>query len=94
MMAEAKAKSKLSLKTSINLELTEAEAAALNVMTCYGIKSFLDGYRKHLGSFYIAPHEQGLTSLFETIKGSLPQELKRLRDYKSAIASVEAEYTK
>ena len=85
-MAKPSIKSSLTFNAVISIELTEAEADALNEMTKYGIKSFLDGYEKQLGSHYIRPHREGLASLFKTIDESLPRELKLLRDYKEAIS--------
>lgn len=88
-MAKAKVKSSLKFEAVVMLELTESEARALNEMTKYGIKNFINGYKKHLGSHYIEPHVKGLTSLFETIDGSLPSELYRLDEYKKAICEAE-----
>ena len=84
-MAKAKAKTTLNFEGKITLELTEPEARALNEMTKYGIAKFLLGYRKQLGSYYIDPHVTGLTSLFETIDESLPEELEKLKNYRVAI---------
>lgn len=91
-MANSEVKTTLAFDAKITLELTEAEAKALNEMTKYGIKPFLDGYKKYLGSHYIAPHEKGLTSLFETIDQSLPHELHKLEKYKKAICDANAEF--
>jgi len=84
-MANTKAKADLSFKAVITLELSEAEAAALDEMTKYGIKPFLEGYKKFLGESYIRPHEQGLTSLFKTIDTNLPAQLAKLKAYKESI---------
>jgi len=77
-MATSKVESGITLDIKIKLTLTVEEARALETMTGYGHKSFLDGYYKQLGKSYMQPHEKGLISLFETIKKSLPTELKKV----------------
>lgn len=57
------------------IELTLDEARALEAITTYGAKSFLEGYYKQLGKSYLQPHEKGVKSLFETIKQSLPYKI-------------------
>ena len=74
-MATAELKSTLDLKINITLDLTLAEARALNEITGYGVKEFLAGYYKQLGKSYLQPHEKGVISLFETIKQNLPGKL-------------------
>lgn len=91
-MAELKTKADLSLKFHVTLKMSIIEAEALNEMTKYGIKSFLKGYKKMLGSHYIEPHEKGLAMLFETIDGSLPKELYKLNKLREAIAEAEKEF--
>ena len=91
-MATVKAKATLEFKAAITLELNEAEAAALNEMTKYGIDQFLRGYRKQLGSSYIKPHEAGLGMLFETIDKSLPKQLDRIKRYREEIAEAEMKF--
>lgn len=74
-MAQAEIKATLKLDMKINLELTLAEARALKEITGYGHKSFLEGYYKQLGKSYLQPHEEGVISLFKTIKENLPYKL-------------------
>lgn len=87
-MAEAKLNAKTTFEAKMTIELTESEARALNEMTKYGIKSFIEGYRKCLGSHYIDPHIDGLTSLFETIDKTLPNEIYELDKCKKAIDDI------
>ena len=87
-MAEAKLKATTTFEAKITIELTESEARALNEMTKYGIKAFIEGYRKCLGSHYIDPHVRGLTSLFETIDKTLPNEIYELDKYMKAIDNI------
>lgn len=76
-MAKVNLKTKLDYDIKINLELSLEEAKALNIITKYGSKSFLEGYYKQLGKSYLQPHEKGVVSLFETIKLNLPARLKQ-----------------
>jgi hypothetical protein len=64
----------------IGIRLTEQEARALNAITEYGTESFIDTFYKYLGKSALKPHEEGLKSLFESIKKELPQHLKRADD--------------
>lgn len=50
------------------LVLSEQEAGALHQLTGYGTDQFLEVFYKHLGKAYLGPYEQGLRSLFESIK--------------------------
>lgn len=84
-MANTKAKIDLTIDTKIILELTVAEAAALNMMTTYGIVEFLKGYKEKLGRTYIEPHEQGLTDLFKTVKETLPSQLTKIETFQRDI---------
>jgi hypothetical protein len=77
-MATAKVESGITIDIKVKLTLTFEEARALEAMTVYGHKSFLEGYYKQLGKSYMQPHEKGLISLFETIKQNLPPELKKV----------------
>lgn len=88
-MASAELKSSIELQAKFTIELTEIEAKALNEMTKYGIEAFLKGYKKCLGSHYIAPHERGLRDLFVTIGSTLPREIKKLDDIKKAISFID-----
>lgn len=67
-----------SLEFKIVLNLTEMEARALQAITVYGTKSFLDYFYRDLGKVYLQPHEKGLESLFETIKSELPPHLNKI----------------
>lgn len=62
---------------SVILKLKEEEARALEAITLYGIKEFLETFYKHLGKSYLQPHEEGVKVLFETIKSELPKHLKK-----------------
>ena len=72
-----KIKSTSEFKVDILLSLSEQEARALEALTAYGTDSFLEVFYKCLGKACLSPHEQGLKSLFETIKKELPQHLEK-----------------
>ena len=88
MAKTALVKSKIEFDVKITLELTLTEARALSQMVRYGSKAFLEGYYKQLGKSYLQPYEKGIVSLFETVKDSLPGELKKANEYISAINAV------
>lgn len=93
-MAKTKAvKSNIEFDVKITLELTLEEARALNQMTIYGSKAFLEGYYRQLGKSYLQPHEKGVVSLIETVRNSLPGELMKANEYMSAINTVIEKYT-
>jgi len=75
-MSKVELKSDVKVEFQINLKLSLEEALALETMTRYGHKAFLEGYYKHLGKSYMQPHEKGLISLFTTINTELPQHIR------------------
>ena len=64
---------KAELSFSGTLKLSEAEMIALNGLTVYGTKAFLEGYKKQLGQSYM--HEKGLESLFQAITDQVRPQL-------------------
>lgn len=80
-----KIKSVSTFEVKINLELTEVEARALEAITVYGTKSFLDYFYRDLGKHYLQPHEKGVYSLFETIKSELPKHLNKANEIREII---------
>lgn len=74
-MANTSLKSELDLQITVKLEMTLAEARALNEITKYGSKPFLEWFYRNLGKHYMKPHEKGLISLFDTIDKDLQQKL-------------------
>jgi hypothetical protein len=75
-MAHVKLKSKVDVKIELSLTLTLEEARALEKITKYGAKAFLEGYYKQLGKSYLQPHEKGVVSLFESIKENLSGQIR------------------
>lgn len=62
----------------IIIELTEQEARALEAITLYGVKNFLDVFYQHLGKHYLEPHEEGIKILFSTLKTEMPKHLRKM----------------
>ena len=93
-MANTEIKAKLDLEIKITLELTLSEARALNEMVKYGSKAFLEGYYKQLGKSYLQPHEKGVVSLFETVKGNLPYKLYNADKIIKAVNDIKGELNK
>lgn len=62
----------------VYLEINESEARALLAITKYGSKSFLEVFYKSLGQTDLKPEENGLISLFETIKYEMPKHIARI----------------
>jgi hypothetical protein len=54
---------------SVTLEITEEEAYALNALVGYGVDPFLKMFYEHMGKAYLEPHEKGLRSLFDSVRG-------------------------
>lgn len=54
---------------SITIELTEAEAGALDALVGYGFEPFKQVFYEKLGRAYMEPYEAGLKSLFESVRG-------------------------
>lgn len=74
-MAEINSSSKLILE--VKLTLSEEEAKALNAITVYGADKFLEIFYQHLGKTYLEEHEDGLVSLFNSVKANLSVILKQ-----------------
>jgi len=75
-----KIKSASQFTAQINLLLSESEARALMAITEYGSKSFLEYFYTNLGKSGLEPHENGLITLFETIRSELPSHLRKIDD--------------
>lgn len=71
-------KSEAEMQFKITLELTESEARALNELTKYGAKAFLEVFYTHLGKSGLQPFENGVKALFNTASTQLPQHFNRI----------------
>jgi hypothetical protein len=56
----------------------EEELRALEALVCYGETAFLKVFYEHLGTVYMKPHEQGLRSVFKSIREEVPMILNEL----------------
>ncbi|EBA18365.1 hypothetical protein RSK20926_11619 [Roseobacter sp. SK209-2-6] len=73
-MAEFKTTTVVEAKAVITFN--ESELRALDAMTGYGADAFLEVFYEKLGKSYMQPHEQGLRSLFKTIRTPVAQALR------------------
>lgn len=75
-MARIEARPTIELKVSF--ALTEPEARALDAMVGYGDDAFIKHFYEGLGQAYMRDHEQGLRSLFQSVRSQLPGVLGRV----------------
>jgi len=74
-MAKLIAKPQLVIRAAF--ELDEAELAALEYLTSYGDKVFIDVFSEHLGGELAKSHKAGITSLFAELRNRLPRILEQ-----------------
>lgn len=74
----AKYKSGAKVDFTVNMNMNESEARALEAITGYEVDDFLKFFYAHLGKHYLEPHEDGLRELFTTIRDEIPKHLKRV----------------
>lgn len=84
-MAIIENKLDLQLKIRVNIELTEVEARALDAMVGYGFDPFKKVFYEKLGQAYMKPHEEGLKSLFDTIKKNCGPKLYQIDELKKEL---------
>jgi hypothetical protein len=79
---------KISQRPTISVEavfvFSESELRALDALVGYGADSFLKVFYEKLGKAYMTPHEAGLRILFESIRSTVPQILKRADNARDA----------
>ena len=75
-MAELKSNPKITV--NISLDLTEAEARALDALAGYDVEKFIEFFYKSMGRSYLEKYEHGLRSLFESARATLPGILDRI----------------
>lgn len=66
----------------VQLELNYHEVAALEALAGYGFENFVKVFYEHLGKCYLKPHEQGLKTLFETVRQDLPSIINKFQNAK------------
>ena len=70
----------------VSIKLTEAEIRALEALAGYGTEPFLKVFYAQMGKAYLQPYEDGLRSLFDTIRSELPPIIKRADAARTAFA--------
>lgn len=70
--------SRPTIEVKIIISLNESEARALAALTGYNFSDFRDAFYAKLGRNYLEPHEDGLFSLFKSIKEIMPREFKKI----------------
>lgn len=66
------------MEFSVFMKLREPEARALHELTVYGFDAFKKVFYEHLGSHTMKPQEEGLKSLFDSIRKEIPKHLSRI----------------
>ena len=72
------------VQVEATLIISEEELAALEALSSYGTDTFLYWFYKTLGKHYLSPHENGLRSLFDAVRGKAPTILKRAQNARAA----------
>lgn len=58
------------IELNITITLSESEARAMDALVGYGDDAFLEVFKDKLGESYIRDHENGLRSLFESMRSA------------------------
>lgn len=89
-MAKVK-QAKVEAELTVLLELNESEVRALAGIFGYNVDAFLSVFYERMGKSYVEPHEAGVRSLHQTIRGALAGPLDTLA---KARAGMKAVFTK
>jgi hypothetical protein len=72
----------IDITTTVEIKATiafnEGELRALDALTGYGIKPFLEVFYNKLGKAYMRPYEKNLRELFIKINQTVPEAIKRV----------------
>lgn len=74
------------LDLSIQFELNYHEAAALDAIAGYGFEQFIRVFYEKMGKHYLQPHENGLRSLFKSVREQLPGIVSQFEDARGVLA--------
>ena len=66
------------ITAEFEIQLTEAEARALNEMTKYSAKDFLVFWAGHMSRTLKDDHTSGIISFFDSLRGPLGEQLHQL----------------
>lgn len=72
------------IEAQATLLLTEEELRALDAVTGYGLKAFMEVFYEKMGRSYLEPHAQGLKTLFETVRARVPSILSAADEARKA----------
>lgn len=78
-------KSGFQLDCTIQLNLNEGQARALEAICGYGPDSFVKWFYKNCGTHYLKPHEQAMRDLFAVVMKELPGHLNKLDKARAAL---------
>ena len=76
-MKMAELETKPTVQLSVTIRLTESEARALDALVGYGDDAFVKAFYEGLGKAYMEQHEDGLRSLFKSVRSFMPGILER-----------------
>lgn len=98
-MAEVKATPRLGI--SINFDINEQEARALDALAGYGDDAFIQAFKEKLGEAYLRNHENGLRTFLRSIRevvreglATLDKSRQLFREYEEEIRMQRAEKAK
>ena len=74
------------VEVSATMSFSEPELRALDALVGYGVDPFLKVFYEKMGKSYMQPHEQGLRTLFESIRESVPSILRRADDARAVFS--------
>lgn len=84
-MADIKVISNTVVKYNVHLTLSEEEARALEAICGYGPDRFVKWFYVNCGKSYLKPHEDGMRSLFSTVRNELPKQLNKINKVREFI---------
>lgn len=71
---------KVTIRYECTLRLTEGEMRALDALTGYGFRPFLEVFYKEMGKHYLEPFEKGLQEFFIKVQTEGVPQLKAIDD--------------
>lgn len=78
----------VSTKLTVILELDEIEVRALDGIFGYDVNAFLKVFYERMGQSYVKPHEAGVRSLHETIRGVLAGPISEVDEARRKIREI------
>lgn len=67
----AKFKSTGRVEFEMVFTITESEARALDALSGYGSDAFMKFFYEHMGKYYMEPHDAGMRSFLDSIRGTV-----------------------